>query len=155
MGQKHKTLSGKKLVPNKTTIFLIDCCRQWHFLSELVLSFGSIICLVRSFPQWKISKILSHFEWFNFIDTDNAFHKSNFATLNVALSSYQQFCTVKRGLVSECLSPANPLFIINEILNFGTAMVVQIFQLFFHWTGKTLGFYFMQSIHSVHLEEEF
>ena len=54
-------------------------------LPRLILSSGSLICLVRSVSQSWISKK----ERFNFVDTDITFHNTNFTTLNVALSSYE------------------------------------------------------------------
>ena len=49
--------------------------------------------------------------------------------------------TVKGGLVSEWVTRANPNFFINEILNFGTAMIFQIFHLFIIKIAKNLAFF--------------
>ena len=42
-------------------------------------------------------------------------------------------CTMKPCFISEWVTPANPHFFINEILNFETSIVIQIFHLFLHW----------------------
>ena len=42
------------------------------------------------------------------------------------------------GFFSEWLTRANPLFSINEILNFGTAMIIQVFHGFNNEIGKYL-----------------
>ena len=89
-------------------------------------------------------KRLYPFERFKFVDTDNTFHNTNLTTLNGALFVTQHICpalpTLKCGLVSEWITQAKPHFFLNEILTFGTAMVIQVFHLFIQKTGKNLAF---------------
>ena len=52
----------------------------------------------------------------------------------VHYSLTKHFCfalrAMKSGLVSEWVTRANPNFLIHEILNFGTVVIFQIFDLF-------------------------
>ena len=49
-------------------------------------------------------------------------------------------CTATSGIVSEWVTEASPFFSINEILNSGTATIIQNFLLFTRWTAKNLGY---------------
>ena len=49
-------------------------------------------------------------------------------------------CTLKFDLVSEWVSRTSRHFFIKEILNFGTAMLFQVFQLFMHSTANIFVF---------------
>ena len=44
----------------------------------------------------------------------------------VSKEFYLAVCAVEYGLVSEWVTQANPIFFINEILNFETAVIFQI-----------------------------
>ena len=50
-------------------------------------------------------------------------------------------CTLKYGLVSEWVTRANPICFINEILNFGTAVIFQLFHLFIQWIAKSVALF--------------
>ena len=50
-------------------------------------------------------------------------------------------CTLKCGFVSEWVTCANSNFFINEILNFGTVVIFQIFQLFIQQIANNLAFF--------------
>ena len=54
---------------------------------------------------------------------------------------YFTLCTVKCGLVSELVIQSKTIFVINEILNFGTAVVFQIFHPFIQKNAKNLAFF--------------
>ena len=51
------------------------------------------------------------------------------------------FCTVERAFVSEWVTQASTHFFINVILNFGTAVMFQIFHLFIQKIAKNLAFF--------------
>ena len=60
-------------------------------------------------------------------------------------------CTMKCGRVSEWVTWANPVFFINEISNFGTSVIFQIFHLFNQKIAKNLFLFLWQSIHLLQL----
>ena len=54
----------------------------------------------------------------------------------------KQVCgEVKCGLVSEMVTRVNPNFFISEILNFGTAVVFQVFHLFIQYFAKNIAIF--------------
>ena len=60
-------------------------------------------------------------------------------------------CTMKYCLLSEWVTRTTPHFI-KEILNFGTAMIFQVFHLFTHLAAKNVAFFcsFWENIHLLH-----
>ena len=80
----------EQVCPKQFHDFLCWLLSSRTILPRLTLSSWSVICLVRSIPQYWISKKqLNHFKRFIFVDSDNTFHLTNFTTLKAALSSYQ------------------------------------------------------------------
>ena len=65
-------------------------------------------------------------------------------------------CTVKCGLVSERVTRANSNFLINEMLNFGTAIIFQNFHVFIqkNCPGTCIFLFLLQFIHPSQLLQE-
>ena len=95
---------------DKNTIENLElvCPKQYHdcfswllssktILLRILIYSRSLICLVRSICHyWILNKKLRKSERFNFVDTDNTLHNTNFTALNSALSTYQTIlpCTL-------------------------------------------------------------
>ena len=109
-------------------------------LLRIILSSWSVICLALSVFQkrilkkqiesfWKIEtqgywKYISQYKFYNF---------KKFQYL-VTKQICHALCTLKYGLLSKWVTQSKTTFLINEFLNYGTAMIFQIFQ---HRTQKT------------------
>ena len=79
-----------RFVPNRPTIFSLDCCRQRHFYLDQNYLVDQSSALYAQFHNNEFRrKRLNRFKRFIFVDSDNTFHIINRTTLKVALSSYQ------------------------------------------------------------------
>ena len=90
-------------------------------------------------------KSIVQFVKFNYVDTEKTLH--NTKNLKLEMLHYpftKQFClalcTVKCGLACERVTRTNPHFFINEILNFGTANIIQVFHPSTQITAKDFAF---------------
>ena len=99
-----------------------------------------------------LEKRFNHFGRFILVHTDDTFQNTSFTILNPAISNYQKIClslrTVKCVLMSEWVTRTIPNFFIDNILNFRTAMIFQVFSLFHIKLPKSLHFLFLfKNIH--------
>ena len=89
---------------------------------------------------------MDQFDTFNYVDTDNIFHKTKSTTSNAALSNDQAIllCTLDKEVWS-CVARAYPQFFIccriNEISNFGAAMMIHFFSFSSITLLKNLAFF--------------
>ena len=49
--EKNTIEDLETFVPNSTTFLCVDCCRQSRFLSESILSSGSVFCPAPTFSH--------------------------------------------------------------------------------------------------------
>ena len=79
-----------RFVPNRPTIFSLDCCRPRQlYLDQYYLLDESSALYAQFLNHESRRKRLNRFKRFIFVDSDNTFHITDFTTSNVALSSYQ------------------------------------------------------------------
>ena len=91
-------------------------------------------------------KNIVQFENNNYVDTDKTLHNTKNIKLEMLHYPFtKQFCLalciVKCGLACECVTRTNPHFFINEILNFRTANIIQVFHPSTQITAKVFAFF--------------
>ena len=135
VGTKTLVKIRNRFVSNRPTFLSLDCCCQRQVYPNFFISSWSISCLVRSLSEywilkknigrfWKI-KIRRHWQHIS----QNKLH--NFKWCNIQWSAVM-LCPMKCSFLSEWVTGATLHFFINEILNFGTAVIFQTFHLSIH-----------------------
>ena len=79
---KDTIKNQEKVCPQNdhSTIFSLDCCSQRQLRLDNVISMISHLSGTLNSSKKNRQKKVNHFEKFNFVDTDNEFHNTNFKT---------------------------------------------------------------------------
>ena len=147
IGTKRQSEFWNKFVSNRTTIFSLDCCRQAIFAETIfvyLISHSAETIITQTVISEKRS---NQYTYFNYVNTDNTFQKTKFTFSKAILTTDKTIlpsalCTVKLNLVLKWVNRANPkyfnCFRINEISNFGAAMIIHVFNTFLNRSAKIL-----------------
>ena len=148
-------------VSNRTTFFSPDCCfRRQYNLDYIYLLDLSIVLYAQFSQKWNLNKTLNKSARFQFADTDNRFHNTNFKTLNGALSNHQTIWP--RALHSEvwpCVWMGNSsrfTFLHQRDLELWDSHDQPIFPSLslLNWQESFNFLFLLQNIHPLHLYEE-